>query len=111
MHCCSLEIVPPTFWSSRSNCPLVSLKKGLVVGLGLVRRVNIMDYINISIYVICVDVSDVSSTTVMLEYLKRKHPWQLVSNWIWLCAKTTQVSAAVWDCHSIVLVWCFGNKH
>lgn len=69
------------------------------MGLGLVQHVSVMDYLDISIYVMCVDALDVSSTNVKHEYLKRKHPWQLV----W-CVKMTQFSVSMWDCHSMVLV-------
>lgn len=45
-----------------------------VFALGLVRRIDVVDYINTSIYVMSVDMEDVSSTSAMLEHLKWNHP-------------------------------------
>ena len=57
-----------------------------------------MDYMNMDIYVTCVDAEDVSSTSAMLEHLKQKHP--RAAGFIGSCGAVKHFRL-VWRCGSV----------
>ena len=79
-----------------------------VSALGMVQHIDVINYMNTSIYVMSVDKEDVSSTTCSSTWSGVILRW-LDSNWIWWCSKTLQVGVAVWECHLVYVSEVLGT--